>query len=311
MRVTTTPRLFLRACKRCFSATFLCGIFAASVHAQVPTDPSKTGELIPATPGSLSTLSLPSSVIANTRVGAGDILRVTVFGQEDLSAEIGVNDKGYITLPLIGPLGANGLSTSELALKVTDALLKGGYVRNPQVSVEVIQSRSQMVSVLGEISRPGRYPIPGHMTVLELLAIAGGLTERAEQTVTLLRRPDPNDTNDAGQRIPIQLGEAGPAQLARRTPLDVELRSGDVVYVASKKLFYIHGEVNRPGSYQMEPGMNVMRAIALGGGMTQRASTRRMTINRKTESQGLQEFKAGMSEALEPGDVVYVNESLF
>ncbi|WP_034291959.1 SLBB domain-containing protein [Herbaspirillum sp. RV1423] len=262
-----------------------------------------------APPGVLSTLALPSSAVTNTRVGSGDVLRVTVFGQPDLSAEVGVNDKGILTLPLIGGIEVNGLTTSEISAKVADGLRKGQYLKNPEVSVEVVQLRSQMVSVLGEVSRPGRYPIPGHLSVLELLATAGGLTPQADQTVTLLRRKtDKSNSGESDTRIPIMLGETGATE---RTPLDVELNVGDVVYVNKKKVFYIHGEVNRPGSYPMEQDMNVMRAIALGGGMTQRASQRRIYINREVPEKGVQEMKAKLADPVLPGDVVYVNESLF
>ena len=290
-------------------------LMSLSAFAQIPTDPTKTGEVMSAPPGTLSTLALPSSAVTNTRVGSGDVLRVTVFGQPDLSAEVGVNDKGVLTLPLIGGIDVTGLTTSEISARVADALRKGQYLRNPEVSVEVVQLRSQMVSVLGEVSRPGRYPIPGHLSVLELLATAGGLTAQADQTVTLLRRKSDSAGNNNGNgsvesdvRIPILLGET---KATERSPLDVELNTGDVVYVNKKKLFYIHGEVNRPGSYPMEQDMNVMRAISLGGGMTQRASQRRIYINREMPDKGVKEIKAKLTDPVLPGDVVYVNESLF
>jgi len=289
------------------TATLLASASSLSL-AQTPSDPSKTGEVMSAPPGTLSTLALPSSTVTNSRVGSGDLVRVTVFGQPDLSAEVGVNDKGMLTLPLIGALDVNGMTTSEISARVADALRQGQYLLKPEVSVEVVQLRSQMVSVLGEVSRPGRYPIPGHLSVLELLATAGGLTVQADQTVTLLRRKSNPGTTESDTRIPIQLGETSTTE---RGPLDVELTNGDVVYVNKKKLFYIHGEVNRPGGYPMEQDMNVMRAISLGGGMTQRASQRRIYINRETPDHSVQEMKAKLTDPVQPGDVVYVNESLF
>lgn len=276
------------------------------IRAQVAT--AAANEITSALPGVLPMPALPASAVTNARVGPGDVLRVTVFGQRDLSAEVGVNDKGILTLPLIGGLDVTGLSTSEIAARVADALRAGQYLRDPEVSVEAVQLRSQMVSVLGEVSRPGRYPIPGHLSVLELLATAGGLTAQADQSVTLLRRKTGQNDTESDARIPILLGET---HATERHQLDVELNSGDVVYVNRKKLFYIHGEVHRPGSYPIEPDMNVMRAIALGGGMTQRASQRRIYINREVPAQGVREMKAKLTDPVLPGDVVYVNESLF
>lgn len=286
--------------------------------AQVPSDPGRTGQLQPAAPGVLSTQALPSSTIANGRIGSGDVLRITVLGQPDLSAEVGVNDRGSIAVALIGDVPVAGLSTSAAAMRIADLLRAGGFLLKPEVSVDAIQVRSQMVSVLGEVRQPGRYPIPGHLTVLELLATAGGLTDNAEQTVTLLRLADVSAPAPAsldavppagGERIPIRLGDASVGG-ASRTSLDAELRTGDVVYVERKKLFYIHGEVNRPGAYPMEPGMTVMRAIALGGGANLRASFRRIDIHRTVEGVD-QPIRAGIAEPVRPGDTVFVNESLF
>ncbi|TWC65777.1 polysaccharide export outer membrane protein [Herbaspirillum sp. SJZ099] len=289
-------------------ATLLLFSLSFASFAQVPSDPTKTGELMSAPPGTLSTLGLPSSTVTDARTGPGDVLRVTVFGQPDLSAEVGVNDKGILTLPLIGGVDVNGLTTSEIGKKIARALRDGDFLKNPEVSVEIVQMRSQMVSILGEVSRPGRYPIPGHLSVLELIAIAGGLTQNADQTVTLLRRDNDPKKSETDLRIPILLGETG---VTDRKTLDVEMRPGDVIYVNKKKQFYIHGEVNRPGAYPMEPEMNVMRAISLGGGMTQRASKRRIFINREVPDKGIQSTKAALTDPVQPGDVVFVDESLF
>ena len=300
----------------------ICG----AALAQVPSDPSRTGFIQPAAPGVLSTQALPSSTVTNGRIGSGDVLRITVLGQPDLSAEVGVNDRGSIAVALVGDVPVAGLSTSAAAMRIADLLRAGGFLLKPEVSVDAIQVRSQMVSVLGEVRVPGRYPIPGHMTVLELLATAGGLTDQAEQNVTLLRLADADAVAAsaagtvpasmdavppaAGERIPIRLGDAAIAGGASRSQLDVELRTGDVVYVERKKLFYIHGEINRPGAYPMEPGMTVMRAIALGGGANLRASLKRIDIHRTVNNVD-QPFRAGIAEPVKAGDTVYVNESLF
>lgn len=288
-------------------------LFYGPAVSQVPTNPAQTGEVMAAPPGVLATMSLPSSTVTDSRVGPGDVVRVTVFGQPDLSAEVGVNDTGVLTLPLIGGIQVTGMGTSEIASRVAESLRQGQFLKNPQVSVEVVQLRSQMVSVLGEVSHPGRYPIPGHMSVLELLATAGGFTQSADQTVTLLRRKPGASVKEGKEtetdiRIPVMLGETA---ATKRSLLDVELTAGDVVYVNKKKVFYIYGEVNRPGSYPMEQDMNIMRAISLGGGMTQRASERRIFINREVPDRGIDKVRVKQTDPVLPGDVVYVSESLF
>ena len=308
-----------------------------SALAQVPSDPGRTNTIIPAAPGVLQTQALPSSTITNTRIGNGDVLRITVLGQPDLSAEVGVNDRGSVAVALIGDVPVAGLLPSAAAARIAELLRNGGFLLKPEVSVDAIQVRSQLVSVLGEVRQPGRYPIPGRLTVLELLATAGGLTDQAEQTVTLLRRADTAGSAadstaatagttataadgslpagidavapGAGERIPIRLGDASVGG-SSRGQLDAELRTGDVVYVERKKLFYIHGEVNRPGAYPMEPGMTVMRAIALGGGTNLRASLRRIDIYRQADGVD-RSIRSGIAEPVRAGDTVFVNESLF
>ncbi|MES2186499.1 MAG: SLBB domain-containing protein [Pseudomonadota bacterium] len=314
----------------------LLAVLAMPAAAQAP-DAGRGGLRPAAAPGVLATQSLPASSVSNSRIGNGDVIRITVFGQPDLSAEVGVNDKGQLPMAMVGNVAVAGLTTSEAAAKIADALRTGGYLLKPEVSLDIVQLRSQLVSVLGEVRLPGRYPIPGRLTVLELLATAGGTTDFAEPTVTLLRKsadataksdateravaavtagtpavpavPEPTGTPEvAGERIPIRLGDT---DNGARTPLDVQLQPGDVVYVNRKKLFYIHGEVNRPGAYPMEPGMTVMRAIALGGGMTQRGSLRRVDINRNAADGKPEAIRSSITAPVLPGDTVYVNESLF
>jgi len=320
--VSTAPGRLLALRIRQLLAAWLGAVaVCGSALAQVPSDPGRSGTILPARPGALQTQALPTSTVSNARIGSGDILRITVLGQPDLSAEVGVNDQGMVAVSLIGDVPVAGLSPSAAAARIAELLRTGGFLLKPEVAVDAVQVRSQMVSVLGEVRQPGRYPIPGHLTVLELLATAGGLTDNAEQTVTLLRLADPQTPAPAsldavppagGERIPIRLGDASVGG-ASRSALDAELRTGDVVYVERKKLFYIHGEVNRPGAYPMEPGMTVMRAIALGGGANLRASLRRIDIHRGTGGTGGtdQPFRAGISEPVQPGDTVFVNESLF
>lgn len=277
-------------------------VFTIYAQAQVPTN---SDAALPAKFGTLSTTSLPSSVIANTPVGSGDILRITVFGQPDLSAEIGINDQGIINLPLIGPMKVSGLQTSVIAKKIEQAYKDGKFLVNPEVSVEAVQIRSQLVSILGDVYQPGRYPIPGHLSLLELLATAGGLQPSAAPYAIVLRKN--NDDPDKSSEIRIPLSDPASGNFS---PKDLALQNGDVIYVERKKLFYIHGEVNRPGEYPIEPEMNVMRAISIGGGMNQRASTWRISIYRTVN--GKQQFiSAKLNTPVQAGDVIDIKESIF
>lgn len=242
-------------------------------------------------------------------LGVGDQITIAVFGQPDLSAEVTVGESGTIMVPLIGTLNVLNLSAAQLESMVATRLKDGGYLQNPGVSVQIRQLRSQLVSVIGEVQRPGRYPIQGRMTVLEALATAGGLTQRADKTIVLLRKPAA-DKGAAPPReeISIQLETAGGHFGGR---LDAPLLNDDVVFVGVQKQFYIHGEVRRPGAYPMETGMNIMKALSLSGGVSERGSDRRIKIHRLDARKVLQEFKADPATPLQPDDVIHVDERLF
>ncbi|GAB4090014.1 SLBB domain-containing protein [Hydrogenophaga soli] len=243
-------------------------------------------------------------------LGVGDQIAITVFGQPDLSAEVTVGETGFIMVPLIGTLNVLNLSAAQLETLVARRLKEGGYLKNPGVSVQIRQLRSQQVSVMGEVQRPGRYPLQGRMTVLEALATAGGLTQRADRQVMLLRKPDTPASGDLGVReeIRIQLDTTGGGL---RGQLDATLKNDDVVFVGVQKQFYVLGEVRRPGAYPMEPGMNVMKALSIGGGITERGSSRRIKIHRTDEQKVSHEQPATLTTPVEPDDVIHVDERLF
>lgn len=242
-------------------------------------------------------------------LGVGDQIAIAVFGQPDLSAEVTVGESGGIMVPLIGTLNVLNMSAAQLETMVAKRLKEGGYLQNPGVSVQIRQLRSQQVSVIGEVQRPGRYPIQGKMTVLEALATAGGLTQRADKSILVLRKsPTAVSGDSAREEISVQLDTAG-AQFRGR--LDAPLVNDDVVYVGVQKLFYVHGEVRRPGAYPMEQGINIMKALALSGGVSERGSVRRIKVHRLDAQKVLREIRAELPMAIEPDDVIYVDERLF
>jgi polysaccharide export outer membrane protein len=154
---------------------------------------------------------IPQTSTADYRLGPGDQVRIITFGDEQLTGEFRVNDDGNVALPLVGPIKAEGLTTTQLQNAVTQALTSRNLYRNPSVSVEVTAYRP--VFVLGEVTRPGQYPFQPGMTVVTAVAIAGGFTYRAiEDEVSIVR-------NVNGKSIE---GRGG-----RETPL----RPGDVVTV--------------------------------------------------------------------------------
>ncbi len=147
-------------------------------------------------------------------LGAGDRLRITVFGQTDLSGEFEVDGAGSISMPLIGQVSAIGKTTPDLEQTITTALAEG-YLRDPRVSAEVINYRP--FYILGEVSVAGEYPYTSGLSVLNAVASAGGFTYRANKRVVFIKAVDddseityqlnaqvlvqPGDTIRIGERI--------------------------------------------------------------------------------------------------------------
>jgi polysaccharide biosynthesis/export protein len=242
-----------------------------------------------------------ASMPSDYPIGAGDLVRISVFNHQELGADVRVSQAGTITFPLIGELKAAGLSPHELEKIVAHGLADGGFVPHPQVSVLVTDYQSQRFSVLGQVSRPGQYPLMTEVTVINALAAAGGaLNLVAADEATLLRRD--------GTRVPIDLISLFQGDPRQNTTLG----AGDTLYVPRAAQFYIYGAVQRPGSYRLERGMTVAQAISTGGGLTPRGSEHRVAVLRRAYPGGKQQQVSVDGEDLvQPDDVLRIKESLF
>ena len=236
-------------------------------------------------------------------LGAGDVVKITVYGSPDLTLETRVAESGKITYPLVGDVDVGGLEPAAAERKIATLLANGGYLKKPQVNLLVETIQSQQISVLGNVQRPGRYPMEGRRSLLDVLALAGGVNPDGDDVVTVVHR---KDGKSAKQQINV-------ADMMRSADLsqNFELSGGDVVYVERAPKFYIYGEVQRPGVYRLEPNMTVVQALSTGGGLSQRGTERGLKIKRRDKSGALQEVAARQDDVLLPDDVVYVKESLF
>jgi polysaccharide export outer membrane protein len=237
-------------------------------------------------------------------IGPGDIVRITVFQNPDLTTETRVSESGTITFPLVGAVPATGQSTSALEQAVAQKLREGGFVNRPQVNVNVLQYKSIQVSVLGQVNRPGRFPLDQAQNRLsEVLALAGGILPTGADVVTLV-------TRENGKEKKVEIDVPGMLQTGDLTK-DIPLQNGDVIYVPRAPLFYIHGEVQRPGQYRIERDMTVIQALATGGGLTLRGTMRGMTLSRRDPAGTVVTRAARPNEHVFPDDVLWVKESLF
>lgn len=257
--------------------------------------------------------SAPASPGASSEyvVGAQDVLKVTVFDEPQLSGTFRVDADGTFTYPFIGRIKAAGetLRTVESTLA---KLLADGYVRRPQVAIEVEQYRSRAIFIVGEVRSPGKYALSGEMSLIEALAQAGSMTGNASTEVLILR---PNETRrdaalapdatDVANVTRVSLANLEAGQLGQ----NVMLREGDTIFVPRAERFYVTGQVRAPGAFTFERGMTVLQAVSLAGGVTDRGSNRRIRIIRVVDGKK-KEISAKLSDHVEPNDTIVVRQRL-
>jgi polysaccharide export outer membrane protein len=249
-----------------------------------------------AAPGGATLSPVPSDY----RVGPGDLLRVSVFDHPELAADMRVSQSGNLTFPLLGQLSVTGKSPHEIESALVQGLASGGFVKEPQVSVLVIDYQSQKISVMGQVTRPGQYALTASQHALDLLAEAGGVVNMiAADDATLIRHN--------GERVPIDLV----AMFAGDPRQNPEVIAGDTIYVPRAPQFYIYGEVQRPGVYRLERRMTVSQAISAGGGLTAKGSERRVIVKRRDAGGKERKVSVSGSDVLEPDDVLMIKQGLF
>lgn len=237
-------------------------------------------------------------------LGAGDTIRITAFRYPDLTTETRIGEDGKVNVPLVGPMAVAGLTPDQAARQIAERMKSGKYILNPQIDVTVLEARSRQVSVLGFVTRPGRYVLDGTTAkVTDVLAMAGGLVPAASDTAVVTRtRNGKSESLNIDLAAIIRGGDASK---------DIQIGSGDSVFVPKAPVVYVYGEVMRGGSYRLERGMTVMQAIAVAGGISPRGSERGVKIRRRGSDGTWKESSAKPMDPVSPDDVVYVRESLF
>lgn len=237
-------------------------------------------------------------------LGSGDNIRITVFQNPDLTTETRVSERGTIVFPLLGEVALSGYDPSAAGARIAERLKQGNFMKNPQVTVAVLQVRSRQVSVLGHVARPGRYPLDDTSSRLtDILALAGGIGPAGDDSVTVM-------VTRGGKLTKLDIDVV---RMYRSGDLssNIEVQNGDTIFVQRAPLFYIYGEVQRAGAYRLEPNMSVMHALSLGGGLTSRGSDRGLKIHRRQPDGTVGRLDANLTDPLQPDDVIYVRESLF
>ena len=198
-------------------------------------------------------------------VSEGDLLQVTVFEAEDLKTEARVGARGYLTLPLIGSIEVQGLTTREAEKKIEDAY-RAKYIRDPHVSVFVKEQFGSKITLLGELQKPGTYDYYGRQRLLDVLALAGGLSEKAGKTVQVRRTIDDSKPPETFLIDLDEMVKDG------RSELNLPIQGGDVIFVPEAGVVYVDGAVTKSGAYPIKQNMTLQEAIVAAGGRSPAAS---------------------------------------
>jgi len=252
----------------------------------------------------LGFVAAPATAQPEYLLAPGDILKISVFKNPDLSLDVRVSESGAIGYPLIGSVPLKGLTLPAAEGKVAQMLRDGGFVVNPQVNILLTTGFGNLVSVIGEVNKSGRYSVDvagGHVS--GMLAAAGGVAPTGWELVSVsgMRNGKPfrRDVDI------VKMSSTG------NTADDIELFGGDTVYVNRAPMFYIYGQVQKPGQYRLERGMTVIQALATGGGVTGKGTQRGIVRHRRDANGKVKEEGVSMDDDVQDRDVIYVKESLF
>lgn len=294
---------------RCVSLKVLALLVATILFQGSP--PARAGQTEPDLRSAVP--AVPVQAGENYVLGPEDEVSVMVWDHPDLTRKIRINLEGRISFPLIGEFRAGGLTPLELERRLR-ALLADGYLVDPQVSIQVTEYRSQKIFVIGAVNSPGMYPLTRKTTLVEALAMAGGVKEDADQEITIVRPKGGRLLQNA-----VFPEDADPSEVTRIRLTDVlegEIGrkefavSMDTVFVPKIKVFYVTGEVKRPGQYTFVKGMTVLQAISTAGGFTDKAARRKVQVVRERDGRRV-ETRPDMEKSIEPLDTIVVPESFW
>lgn len=255
--------------------------------------------------------------LADYRLGAEDLLQITLFnvpesekGVTPRVMEERVSQQGRITLPLLGDIEVAGLTITTLERELEKRYDK--YLYNAQVGVLVKEYRSQKISVIGQVQKPGVYELPGPRTVLDLLAMAGGVNTLSAGTSVRLYRHGSQGLQSYGLDLAAMHEGAESPYLALT-------QDRDVIDVPEARRFFVDGAVKKPGPYFLNHSYTLTEALATAGGLDTLAAPSGVTILRRRHSGEVEPIRADVNKILalraadpqiEPDDMIAVPTSM-
>ena len=245
-------------------------------------------------------------------LGPGDLLEIKVFEVDRLNSTVRVSSRGLVTLPLLGELEIGGLTASE-AERLVEEKYRQTYLKNPHVNIFVKEYYSQRITVVGQVKEPGSYDYPSRLRLLDAIALAGGLTDKAGHTVQIKR------FSTAGQEAH-QTFVANLDHLINegRTELNVSINGGDIIFVPEAGSFYVDGAVRRPGQYHIRRIITPKEALLVAGGLSPYANDKRIFLLREDGEGTRQEIRVDIEASnikdemkIMDGDIIFVNASFW
>jgi len=239
------------------------------------------------------------------RLGGGDLIEVNLYGVEDFQHNLRISSSGIIKIPLLGKIMVGGLTGAEIEEKLEN-LLNDGFIQDAQVSVFVQEYRSQPVFVLGAVKRPGQYQITQQLNFVDVLAMAGGLAPLADEVATIQRphsgtSPDAQDDNSNSESKLIEINLTALLEEGELA-LNIPVQGGDVIHIPERelKVFYVIGDVGRPGTYELPQDREVLvsQGLAKAGGPTRTAKMNSGILVRYNGLGSRQELAVNFSDIL-------------
>jgi polysaccharide biosynthesis/export protein len=232
------------------------------------------------------------------RVGPGDVLKITVYRAPDYDTTAQVASDGSVTISVIGSVKVAGLTPASIGTLVAERLQSAGVFKKPVVNVLVQEYHSGTVSILGNVTKPGEYPLErADLKLTDVLARAGAILGNNGGTIRLTK---PDGTHEEFPLSAVASGKVDPVIVPRES-----------VLVSEASTFYIYGEVQKAGSFPMEPGLTMGRAIAMAGGLTPRGSRGRVSVTHAGQTEGEHKMKARLEEPVRPGDLIFIGARIF
>jgi polysaccharide export outer membrane protein len=246
-------------------------------------------------------------------LGPGDLLEVKVFEAEKLNTTVRLSSRGEVSLPLLGEVNLQGKTAAE-AERIIENKFKETYIKNPHVSIFVKEHYSQRVTVVGEVKNPGTYDYPSRQRLLDAIALAGGLTEKAGHTIQVRRLE--GMTHGTSQTYLVNLKEL---IKEGKTELNLNINGGDVIFVPEAGSFFVDGAVRRPGKYPITDILSVNEALLAAGGLAPYANDDQLLLLRKSESEERSRIELKLDEDgrtldkvnIQDGDMIIVESSFW